>query len=330
MSIELEADDGARCRPALPGQYLTVRIPALATRAPLRSYSLSGDPAAGELPHQRQTRRPRPGRADGCTPTSSAGSVIEAAAPRGDFYLGDDGGPVVLVSAGIGITPVFAMLHALAAAQRARDLVVAHTHNPRSHAFATEVSDPVRVACPTRTQRVFYTAVAQAPTRLDRRDRRAGPARRGDRHTCAGPSSSWPRCAAHSPTPGSTRADPHRIVRRAAADQSRHRRARRTGQPHPPDGAPGTGPRITFARSGLTVNWSPDFDSILDLAEACDVPTRFSCRSGVCHMCVTPVIEGTTDYLEPPLEEPADGAVLLCTATPHSDLVLDFVRGPHR
>jgi hypothetical protein len=46
--------------------------------------------------------------------------------------------------------------------------------------------------------------------------------------------------------------------------------------PHPPAGTPGTGPSITFARSGLTVNWSADYGTILDLAEACDVPTRFS------------------------------------------------------
>ena len=87
-------------------------------------------------------------------------------------------------------------------------------------------------------------------------------------------------------------------------------------RPHPPEGVPGSGPQVTFARSGLSVNWSPGFHTLLEFAEACDVPTRYSCRSGVCHTCATAVIEGTTDYNEPPLEEPADGAVLLCTATP--------------
>jgi ferredoxin len=94
--------------------------------------------------------------------------------------------------------------------------------------------------------------------------------------------------------------------------------------PHPPAGAPGFGPPITFARSGLTVNWSPDYGSILDLAEACDVPTRFSCRSGVCHVCVTGVVAGTTTYVQPPLEEPGPGEVLICSAAPSSDLVLDL------
>ena len=95
-------------------------------------------------------------------------------------------------------------------------------------------------------------------------------------------------------------------------------------RPHQPDGAPGAGPRITFARSGLSVNWSPEYRSILELAEAYDVPTRYSCRSGVCHTCATPVIEGATTYSQRPLEEPSAGAVLICVATPRSDLVLDL------
>jgi ferredoxin len=94
--------------------------------------------------------------------------------------------------------------------------------------------------------------------------------------------------------------------------------------PHPPGGPAGTGPAVTFARSGLTVNWSADYASILDLAEACDVPTRFSCRSGVCHVCVTGVVAGTTTYAQPPLEAPGEGEVLICSAVPGSELVLDL------
>jgi len=95
-------------------------------------------------------------------------------------------------------------------------------------------------------------------------------------------------------------------------------------RPHPPAGPPGTGPSITFARSGLTVNWSADYRNILDLAEACDVPTRFSCRSGVCHVCETGVVAGTATYLQSPLEKPDDATVLICSAAPETDLVLDL------
>ena len=94
--------------------------------------------------------------------------------------------------------------------------------------------------------------------------------------------------------------------------------------PHPPAGTPGTGPSITFARSGLTVNWSSDYRNILDLAEACDVPTRFSCRSGVCHLCVTGVVAGAATYVQAAVELPEQGSVLICSAAPESDVVLDL------
>src|SRR6185437_13888019 len=94
--------------------------------------------------------------------------------------------------------------------------------------------------------------------------------------------------------------------------------------PHLPVGAPGTGPMITFARSGLSVNWPPDYHSILDLAEACDVPTRFACRSGVCHVCETGILDGAITYVQPPLEPPGPQTVLICSAAPRNDLVLDL------
>ena len=62
--------------------------------------------------------------------------------------------------------------------------------------------------------------------------------------------------------------------------------------PHPPAGQPGTGPTIEFARSNLAIPWSDDYASLLELAEACDVPVRWSCRTGVCHTCETTLIAG--------------------------------------
>ncbi len=94
--------------------------------------------------------------------------------------------------------------------------------------------------------------------------------------------------------------------------------------PHAPEGPAGTGQRVSFSRSGITVNWSDSYRSILELAEACDVPTRFSCRSGVCHICVTPLIEGTVNYTQTPLELPPEGTVLICSAEPREQIVLDL------
>jgi ferredoxin len=94
--------------------------------------------------------------------------------------------------------------------------------------------------------------------------------------------------------------------------------------PHLPSGAVGTGPVVTFARSGLSVPFDPRFANLLDLAEASDVPTRWSCRTGVCHTCSTPLLAGTVSYRPEPLDPPTPGDTLICCSGPRTDVVLDL------
>jgi ferredoxin len=94
--------------------------------------------------------------------------------------------------------------------------------------------------------------------------------------------------------------------------------------PHQPTGTAGTGPSVSFTRSGLTVAWRPGWNSLLELAEACDVPVRWSCRSGVCHMCESGLIDGAVDYTPEPLEPPATGNVLICCSRPRQDIEIDL------
>jgi len=321
LSIRLEADDHTPLPRALPGQYLTVRIPGAGNPTPLRSYSLSGDPVAGS--YRISVKREEHGLVSQWLHAHiQPGSVIQAAAPRGDFYLTDDSTAVVLISAGIGATPVLAMLHALSAAGSGRDIWWLHTtRNRQTQAFATEVSTLIE-SLPHARQRVFYT---ETQGRMDRRSIEAlGLPTDAAAYLC-GPTQFMTDMRDGLTSVGF---DPARIhselfgalppINPGVVD---------TGQrkpPHPPGGTPGTGPSITFSRSGLTVNWSQGYGSILDLAEACDVPTRFACRSGVCHMCVTGVVAGATTYVQSPLEPPEKGKVLICSAAPETDLVLDL------
>jgi ferredoxin len=94
--------------------------------------------------------------------------------------------------------------------------------------------------------------------------------------------------------------------------------------PHPLQGPPGPGPSISFTRSGITVAWDPKFASLLELAEACDVPVRWSCRTGVCHTCMTGLIGGSITYNPEPLERPSSGNVLVCCAQPRADVMVDL------
>ena len=64
--------------------------------------------------------------------------------------------------------------------------------------------------------------------------------------------------------------------------------------------------------------------SLLEFAEACDVPVRWSCRTGVCHTCETTVMSGTVSYAPAPVDDPADGSVLICCSQPRDNLVLDL------
>jgi ferredoxin len=94
--------------------------------------------------------------------------------------------------------------------------------------------------------------------------------------------------------------------------------------PHLPKGPPGSGPPVSFARSGITAAWDRKFASLLELAEACDVPVRWSCRAGVCHTCMTGLIGGSITYNPEPLERPAPGNVLVCCSQPNAGVTLDL------
>ena len=322
MSIRLEADDHGALPPPLPGQYLTVRIPGVAEPTSVRSYSLSGDPGTGD--YRISVKREDRGLVSQWLHAHiQPGSVVEAAAPRGDFYLTDGGNPVVLISAGIGVTPVLAMLHTLARARTPRDVWWLHTTRDReTQAFAGEVAALMQ-SLPHAHQFVFYTqtqgrlhgaAIAAMGLPTDAAVYLCGPTQFMSDIRDALVAVGLNAAQIHSELFGALPPINPGIV-----DDGALRRP-----PHPPTGTPGTGPSITFARSGLTVNWSSNCGTILDLAEACDVPTRFACRSGVCHVCVTGVVAGTTTYVQQPLEPPELGSVLICSAAPETNIVLDL------
>jgi ferredoxin len=94
--------------------------------------------------------------------------------------------------------------------------------------------------------------------------------------------------------------------------------------PHPPIGSQGDGPVVSFARGGLAVQWDCRFGNLLELAEACDVPVKWSCRTGVCHMCECGILDGKLRYAPQPLDRPAAGNALICCSTPESQVNLDL------
>ena len=333
VSIALADPAGAPLPPARPGQYLTVRVrPDEHARALLRNYSLCGLPGAAG--YRFAVKREPGGVASGFLHTRlTVGDRLDVGAPRGTFILDGSEAPVLLLSAGIGATPVLAMLHALAQARSEREVWWLHgARRGTDHAFAAEART-LLAALPNASARVFYSRPdagdvlgrdhdgvgrlgASALAELD-------PPRDAQAYVC-GPAAFMDELSAGLVALGLDAARIHTEPFGPAAGLTPGIAAAPARAPHPPPGRPGDGPTIEFARSNLAVRWSGEHASLLELAEACDVPVRWSCRTGVCHNCETTLIAGDLGYQPDPVEPPAAGSTLICCAQPRDDVVLDL------
>ena len=333
-SFELAAEDGSPLPPSLPGQYIVVRVrPNPDAPAVTRNYSLCGPPGS---PNYRIGVKNEHGLASGFLHQSvRAGSHVEVSAPRGSFTLADGMTPVVLISAGVGVTPMLAMLHTAAVTNAVTPRPVWWLHSARDrahHSFAHE-ADGVLAGLAESQRCVVYSRPApedRPGQDFDRQGRLSpqmlqdiGVPQDADFYLCGPPGFledfqkilvAWgvPRSRIHVELFGPASALTPGISNVAAA------------LPHRPDGPAGSGPMVTFLRSGLSVPWNTNFPSLLDLAEACAVPVRWSCRSGVCHNCESGLIEGELAYAPEPLDAPAEGNALICCATPVTAVELDL------
>jgi ferredoxin-NADP reductase len=333
ISLVLEPTDGHPLAVALPGQFIVLRLrPAPDAPALLRSYSLSGEPRDDR--YRLGIKRETHGAAGAYIDTRvRVGDVLDVSAPRGGFTLRPGGGPVVLLSAGVGATPVLAMLHALAAGDSRREVWwIYGARDGGEHPFAEETRILLK-ALPHSRSHIRYSSPRpgdrtgvdfDASGRLGTRAiEELGVPREGDFYLCGPPAfmgdlasglGAWGVIAnrIHTEIFGSS---PSKTPGIAAAPRR---------SPHAPAGLAGAGPLVSFARSGLDVRWAPAFQSLLELAEACDVPVRWSCRTGVCHSCETGLIIGTVGYRPEPVEPPADGNALICCCQPQGDIVIDL------
>jgi ferredoxin-NADP reductase/ferredoxin len=333
ISIRLEDPTGAPLPAARPGQYLTLRVqPDKAQRAQLRNYSLSGPPGASY--YRVTVKREQGGAVSGYLCTRLAvGDQLEVAAPRGVFILDQAHTPVLLISAGIGATPLLAMLHALAQEHSDREIWWLNgARNGREHPFAAEAR-ALLASLPNARVHVYYSH--PDPDDLKGRDfdspgrlsapllAEMKPPPDAEAYLC-GPAGFMDEISAALAALGFNASRIHTEPFGRLASETPGIAAKPARSPHPPAGPPGDGPMIAFARSDLTIPWSSDYASLLELAEACDVPVRWSCRTGVCHTCETALISGNVDYHPDPVEPPTDGSVFICCSQPRDDIALDL------
>lgn len=333
MSLVLEPVDHVALPDPLPGQFLVLRLkPGPDAPSLIRSYSLS----SGSDPRRyRVSIKREPGGAAGAYVDDKlkAGDLVDVSAARGLFTLGPGEGPLVFLSAGIGVTPVLTMLYALAAAKSAREIWWLYgTRNGREHPFVQEVRQ-LLAGLPRCHSSISYSAPDPQDHEgrdFDRRGRLGidvldalGVPGEADFYLC-GPPAFMSDLMAGLAARGVSASRIHTEIFGSAPTRLPGIAASPMRTPHMPDGPAASGPLVSFARSGLNVHWGPNFNSVLELAEACDIPTRWSCRSGVCHTCEMGLLAGAVSYLPAPVDAPAEGNVLICCSRPQSDIVIDL------
>ena len=334
LSVTMQSPDGQPLRTPLPGQYVVLRLQRTAGGPPLfRSYSLSG-PLSTE--RYRISVKIEPDGAAGTYLKTNVhvGDVIDVSSPRGSFVLDSGERPVVLLSAGIGATPVLAMLHALVDARSTRQVLWLHGARDRQHhPFAAEVRRLMRALTNGRSYVCYSTPGSgdemgedfDATGHLSRSVfDQVGVPREADVYLC-GPTRFMAEMKAALATSGVAPERIHVELFNGSEPLTPGVVGAPARAPHLPRDDAGSGPLVSFARSGIAAHWKAStYQSILELAEACDVPVRWSCRTGVCHNCESGLVSGAVVYGPEPLDRPADGNLLICCSQPTGDVVIDL------
>ncbi|MGC1162953.1 MAG: MOSC and FAD-binding oxidoreductase domain-containing protein [Candidatus Sulfotelmatobacter sp.] len=314
------------------GQFVVLRL-LVDPRKPtiLRSYSLSELPAPDHLRISVKDELNGIGSSFLCN-HAREGDVLDVSAPRGSFTLRPGQNPVVLLSAGVGATPVMSMLHSLAAETSQQEIWwIYGARNSVEHPFAEESRSLLKELSRGRGYIVYSRPAAtdrvgvdfDAPGHIDTALlEKIGVSRNGDFYLC-GPTSFLQTISNGLRNWGVPAGNVHTEIF-GSIEAITPGMAKVVHTPHLPQGAPGSGFPVSFARSGITAAWDPKFASLLELAETCDVPVRWSCRTGVCHTCMTGLIGGSITYNPEPLERPAPGNVLVCCSQPKAGVTLDL------
>ena len=331
-SFVLKSIDGQPLPAAQPGQFIVLRLQVDPNKpAVLRSYSLSDLPSVDHFRISVKSEANGIGSSYLCN-RAREGDVLDVSAPRGNFTLRVGENPVVLISAGVGATPVMSMLHALAAENSQRQVFwIYGARNRTDHPFADESRSLLQqlpagreyivYSRPAATEQVGKDFDASGHIDVTLLERLEIP-RNSDFYLC-GPTSFLENMREGLRSWGVLESNVHMEIF-GTLEGITPGMAQINHTPHVPQGPLGTGPSISFARSGITVPWDSKFSSLLELAEACDVPVRWSCRTGVCHTCMTGLIGGSINYDPEPLERPASGNVLVCCSQPKENVILDL------
>ncbi len=321
-SLHLEPGDGQGIIAHQPGQHLPIRVQPKGSVEPvIRSYTLSTAPSDG---HYRISVK-RQGLVSEHLHGLKEGDLIEARAPAGQFTIDPlERRPAVLLAAGVGITPILAMLRSivfegLRKRHIRRTFVFQAARNLAERAFDAELAELVAQAggavrlvrvlddAEHAEPEVHYDAVGRIDLELFRT---ALPFDAYDFYMCGPP----PFMQGIYDQLIEIGVPDARIHAEAFGPASLTRRRPETAIALAP---PSTKPvPVAFTKSAKEARWEPGSGSLLELAETRGLTPDFSCRSGSCGTCMTRILEGQVTYENRPQAEVPEGHALICCAVP--------------
>lgn len=329
-SFHLRRADGKGLPSYEPGQFLPIRLSVPGHAEPvMRTYTLSDKPGG-------ETFRLSIKREGGDALVSNAfhdgikiGDRIEALAPRGGFILDRSSRqPVVLLSAGVGITPMIAMTNhiideGLRTRRFRRTWFIHGARNGRVHAFGEHIRAiaaehaafvaHVRYSDPDGTDRLGETHDSEGHVDVGLL-KEVLPFDDFDFYLCGPPL--FMQSLYQGLTGLGVRDD---RIRYEAFGPATVLRSAVPAAATPAMNTAGTEPvRVLFAASAVEAQWTPDEGTLLDLAEAAGLAPAYACRSGICGTCATRLRCGAVHYLDEPTAPRADDEVLICCSTPRS------------
>ena len=336
-SFYLVPEDGQPLPVYMPGQFLTFRLPIPDRPKPvIRTYSLSECPCHAEYYRVTIKREPSSQGSDVISGSNyfhdsvEPGNRLQVAAPRGDFFLDpQDETPVVLLSGGVGLTPMISMLNAIAASEVKRPAWFVHgTRNGIHHAMCKHMR---QVAAENDNISLHIRYSQPRPEDIEGREydsighvdldllKSLLPGKDMDFYLCGPPpfmngllKALWnwgiPESRIRFELFG-----PAALLQEGTSARRRKKEIAAEEKAY----------AIRFSESGITAQWDPEYENLLEFAEDHGVFPEFSCRSGICHSCQYKILKGEAGYSFEPLDPPDSGQVLLCCARPRSDMEID-------
>lgn len=337
-SIYLEPVDGAGLPVFLAGQHLPLRF-TLDGEVHIRTYSLSSAPSDGF--YRISVKR------EGLISSHlhqqiQVGDVLEARAPQGHFTVAPLARrPLVLLAAGVGITPLLSMLREVVyQGLRTRGirptLLLQSSRSLADQPFRQELDRLLeRSGEAVRVLRLLSQPEADAREGedFDLTGRIDGAALRNLLDVDDFDEIDFVLCGPGGFTQGLYDSLRELDVRDAQIHAETFGPSTLKRQPDPdaivieqPPAAT-TSVAVVFERSAKEARWQPEGGSLLELAESRGLRPEFSCRGGSCGTCKTRLISGAVNYPQVPAELPEAGHVLICCAVPAQSaqpLVLDL------